>query len=50
MRTYDITVKIVIKKSYLVEADNTDEATTKALEQAIKEYPGEDVWLDNGRA
>ncbi len=46
MTTYDITVEIVFRKSYRVEANNKAEADTLALEAAIDEHPGADVWLD----
>lgn len=49
MNIYDITIEIVKKKSYLVEADSLDVAQTKALEAAIKEHPGCDVWLEGSR-
>ncbi len=43
---YEITVRIDIKKNYPVEAESLDEAMTKALEKAIQEYPGYDVWVE----
>ncbi len=46
MTTYDLTIEVVIRKSYMVEADNIGEAQDKALESAIEEYPGADVWLE----
>lgn len=45
MTVYDITIEITRKKDYQVEAENTDEATTKALEAAIAEHPDCDVWV-----
>lgn len=42
---YNITVEIVHKRQYPIEADTLSEAYTKALEQAVEQYPGADVWL-----
>lgn len=46
---YDITVESVTRKSYLVEADDWEKATTSALELAIKDNPGADVWVHGDR-
>jgi len=43
---YDLTIEIVIRKSYLVEAENLGDAQNDALERAIVDYPGTDVWLE----
>ena len=43
---YDITIKSITKKSYLIEAEDAQIATDKALEKAISENPGADVWVE----
>lgn len=40
---FNITIRIEIKKGYGVMARSNDEALTRALEAAIKEFPGADV-------
>ena len=46
MTVYHLTIEIVYRKDYVVEAQNLGEAQTLALEQAIDQHPGADVWLD----
>lgn len=41
---YDISIKIITNKSYLIEAEDAQMATDKALEKAIAEHAGADVW------
>jgi hypothetical protein len=41
----EIKIKIVIERVYKVSAPTLDEAKDMALEKAIEEYPGADVYL-----
>jgi hypothetical protein len=49
MTEYDITIKIIIKKDYHVEAEGVFEAEDAALELAIAEHPGADVFITKRR-